>query len=157
MTEQDIHTYFTNFLKRNKYRITPERFEILDAIVSTKDHFDADDLFLRLKNDGSKVSRATVYNTLEILTECSIVARDHFGEKLARYEIIYGSEPHHHVVCQSCGKIEEFVDKRVDRLARDAAKTMEYALDSWVLHIYGLCSECSTKKKTPVQEINNEA
>jgi Fur family transcriptional regulator, ferric uptake regulator len=146
MPEKDIHTYFTNYLKRNKYRITPERFEVLDSILSTEDHFDADDLFLRLKNDGSKVSRATVYNTLDILTECSIVTRDHFGEKLARYELVYGNEPHHHIVCQSCGKIEEFVDKRVDRMARDAARTMDYELDSGVLHIYGICRDCSESK-----------
>ncbi len=152
MKDQDIIAYFTNYLRRNRYRITPERFEVLDAILATDDHFDADDLFLKLKNDGSKVSRATVYNTLDILTECSIVARDHFGEKLARYELIYGNEPHHHIVCQSCGKIEEFIDKRVDRLARDAAKTMEYQLESGVLHIYGICKDCMESRRPTAEK-----
>ncbi|MAT38472.1 MAG: transcriptional repressor [Ectothiorhodospiraceae bacterium] len=144
MHTQDVQKYFRTYLERNKYRATPERFDVLQAILSIKDHFDADELFLRMKNDGSKVSRATVYNTLDILTECAIVTRDHFGEKLARYELIYGNEPHHHIVCQSCGKIEEFIDKRVDRLARDAAQTMEYELQSGVLHIYGICSDCGS-------------
>ena len=142
---KNIRTYFRNYLQRHKYRVTPERFEVLDAVMKNPDHFDADNLFLQLKTSGSKVSRATVYNTLDILTECAIVTREHFGEKLARYELIYGNEPHHHIVCQSCGKIEEFIDKRVERLARDAAATMNYHIQSGVLHIYGICPDCQPK------------
>ncbi len=142
MKTTDPKEFFTHYLKRNKYRITPERFEILETVLHCDGHFDADELYLRMKNAGSKVSRATVYNTLDKLTECGIVARYRFGERLARYEIMFGNEHHHHIICRSCGKIEEFVDKRVERFAREAAMSMHYAFENTVLHIYGICGEC---------------
>lgn len=142
MKTPDPKDFFTQYLRRNKYRVTPERFEILDAVLECNGHFDADELFLKMKTLGSKVSRATVYNTLDKLTECGIVSRYRFGERLARYEIMYGNEHHHHVICRSCGKIEEFVDKRLERFARDAATTLKYSFQDTVLHIYGICSDC---------------
>jgi Fur family ferric uptake transcriptional regulator len=142
MKTTDPKEFFTQYLKRNKYRITPERFEILETVLHCDGHFDADELYLRMKNAGSKVSRATVYNTLDKLTECGIVARYRFGERLARYEIMFGNEHHHHIICRSCGKIEEFVDKRVERFAREAALSMRYGFENTVLHIYGVCHEC---------------
>lgn len=142
MKKTDPREFFTQYLRRNKYRVTPERFEILDAVLECNGHFDADELFLKMKSLGSKVSRATVYNTLDKLTECGIVSRYRFGERLARYEIMFGNEHHHHVICRSCGTIEEFVDKRVERLARDAARSLNYQFQDTVLHIYGLCERC---------------
>jgi Fur family ferric uptake transcriptional regulator len=142
MKTTDPTEFFTQYLKRNKYRITPERFEILETVLHCDGHFDADELFLRMKNAGSKVSRATVYNTLDKLTACGIVGRYRFGERLARYEIMFGTEHHHHIICSSCGKIEEFVDKRVERFAREAAVTLQYGFDNTVLHIYGVCQDC---------------
>ena len=146
MKKTDPKEFFTQYLKRNNLRITPERFEILEAVIHCDGHFDADELFLRMKNAGSKVSRATVYNTLDKLTECGIVARYRFGERLARYEIVFGNEHHHHIICSNCGKIEEFVDKRVERFARDAADSLHYGFEHTVLHIYGICRGCRTEK-----------
>ncbi len=146
MKTPDPKDFFTQYLKRNQYRITPERFEILESVLHCDGHFDADELFLRMKNAGSKVSRATVYNTLDKLTDCGIVARYRFGERLARYEIVFGSEHHHHIICRVCGKIEEFVDKRVERFARDAATSMKYGFQNTVLHIYGVCRDCQERK-----------
>jgi Fur family transcriptional regulator, ferric uptake regulator len=146
MEKPDIATYFTDYLKGQKLRVTPERFEVLDAVLAVNDHFDADQLFLRMKNAGSKVSRATVYNTLDKLTACGIIARYRFDERLAKYELIYESEPHHHMICRVCGRIEEFSDRRVDRLARDAASTMQFELSDAVLHIFGICPACATER-----------
>lgn len=138
----EVREYFTQYLKHNQHRVTVERFEVLDAVQSADGHFDADQLFLNMKNAGSKVSRATVYNTLEKLMDCGILARYQFGDRPMRYELMYDNEPHHHMICRSCGKIEEFVDRRVDRMARDAAETMHYELHDAALHIFGVCGEC---------------
>ncbi len=146
MSEPNAKSHFTEFLKRHQLRNTPERFEVLDAVLAHKSHFDADELFLRLKSGGSKVSRATVYNTLDKLTRCGIVSRYRFGENLSRYELVYGVEPHHHIICRSCGRIEEFSDRRVERLAEDAARTMGYQLHDHALHLYGLCSDCASSR-----------
>lgn len=147
MKINDPKAFFTDYLRNNNLRVTPERFEILDAVMACGGHFDADDLFLRMKSGGSKVSRATVYNTLDKLTLCGIISRYRFGERLARYELMYGNEHHHHLICRSCGRIEEFIDKRVDRFARDAARMMHFDFQDAVLHIYGLCKECAREGK----------
>lgn len=142
MITLDAKEYFTEYLRNKKHRITPERFEVLNAVIAYEGHFDADELYLDMKSSRSKVSRATVYNTLDKLLACGIISRYRFGEKLARYELVFGREPHHHIICRACGKIEEFSDKRVERLARDAAETMRYHLQDQVLHIFGLCHQC---------------
>ncbi len=143
MATSNINEFFTEYLRRRNLRVTPERCEILDAAMKNDEHFDADELYLQLKSQGSKVSRATVYNTLDRLTECGILARYRFGERLARYELIYGFEPHHHMICRSCGRIEEFSDKRVESLAGNAATNAGFAMHDAVLHIYGLCPNCN--------------
>ena len=78
---------FKNFLKSGNHRVTPERFEVLDAAVEYQGHFGADDLYIVMKNQKSRVSRATVYNTLELLVECNLVGKRNFGDNITRYEI----------------------------------------------------------------------
>ena len=148
MHTPDIKTYFNEYLKRNKLRVTPERLQVLDAAMRSESHFDADQLFLDLKKRGCKVSRATVYNTLEKLRDSGILVQYRFEARLARYEVAFANQPHHHVICRSCGTIEEFVDKRVDRMARDAAAYLQHELQDAVLHIYGICSACRTSTTT---------
>jgi len=145
MKQRDPETVFTDYLKKHHLRVTPERMAVLDAALESRAHFDADQLFLALKNKGSKVSRATVYNTLEKLREAGLLVKSRFGERLAKYEITLGTQPHHHLICRSCGRIEEFVDKRVDRMARDAAACLDHELEDAVLHIYGVCPSCRKK------------
>ena len=78
---------FQKFLKDGEYRITPERFEVLDAVMKWDDHFDADNLFIALKNNGSKVSRATVYKTLNLLHECGLVSRYRFSHINLKFHV----------------------------------------------------------------------
>ena len=147
MRKPDIKTYFNEYLKRNNLRITPERIEVLDAAMRSESHFDADQLFTDLKQRGSKVSRATVYNTLEKLRDSGILVQYRFEARLPKYEVAFANQPHHHLICRSCGTIEEFIDKRVDRMARDAAAFLQHELQDAVLHIYGICPACRPSPK----------
>jgi Fur family transcriptional regulator, ferric uptake regulator len=142
MRRPDIKTFFSQYLQRQRLRSTTERFDVLDAVLRQRGHFDADRLYLAMKGSGSKVSRATVYNTIEKLRACGILAQYRFSGRPATYELTYDVQPHHHMICTGCGSIEEFIDKRVDRLARDAAATMDHQLEDAILHIYGLCPAC---------------
>jgi Fur family transcriptional regulator, ferric uptake regulator len=144
--QPEIRSHFIQYLKRTQCRVTTERVEILDAAISERGHFDADTLYVRLKQQGSKVSRATVYNTLDKLRDSGIVSRSRFGERHATYEVAFDAQPHHHMICSVCGAIEEFIDKRVDRLARDAATTMRHTLTDAILHVYGVCPRCASKE-----------
>src|SRR5690348_638833 len=96
------HEHFRRFLQEGQYRITPERFDVLDAVLAWNDHFDADNLFIYLKNNGSKVSRATVYKTLALLHECGLVSRYRFSQGHAQYEKTTDRPHHDHMVCTKC-------------------------------------------------------
>ncbi|MEP7234957.1 MAG: transcriptional repressor [Ignavibacteriota bacterium] len=110
---------FRKFLKDGEYRNTPERFEVLDAVMKWDDHFDADNLFIWLKNNGSKVSRATVYKTLNLLHECGLVSRYRFSQGHAQYEKTIDRPHHDHLICTTCGKIIEFDNSRVIQMQND--------------------------------------
>jgi len=85
---------FKQFLKLEKHRVTPERFEVLNAALDYKGHFGADDLYVEMKTKKSNVSRATVYNTLELLAKCEIIAKRNFGDGKVNYEASFEKTNH---------------------------------------------------------------
>ena len=138
------HEHFRKFLQEGQYRITPERFDVLDAVLAWNDHFDADNLFIYLKNNGSKVSRATVYKTLSLLHECGLVSRYRFSQGHAQYEKTTDRPHHDHMVCTKCGKIVEFENSRVERLQDDACAQLGFTPMYHSFQIFGVCLECRT-------------
>ncbi len=130
------------FLRKGGYRVTSERFEVLNAVNTTNGHFDADELFLKLKKGGSKVSRATVYNTLDVLEECELVFKTRLKDHGSRYEKAFGRAHHDHLVCISCGKIIEFINENIETAQQNIAKKFKFRLVSHSHQIFGLCSEC---------------
>jgi len=131
-----------DFLRKEGYRVTSERFEVLDAVNTTTGHFDADELFLKLKKDGSKVSRATVYNTLDVLEECQLVFKTRLKDHGSRYEKAFGRSHHDHLVCIDCGNIIEFINKDIEAAQQNIARKFKFLLVSHSHQIFGLCSEC---------------
>lgn len=133
---------FEKFLKRGNYRITPERFDVLEAVITTGGHFDVDQLYLKLKSAGSKVSRATVYNTLDLLLQCGLISKYRFGENHSRFEKAFGRPHHDHLICLECGEIIEFVSDRLAKLQADICKKKNFMAQSSTLQIFGKCSKC---------------
>ena len=86
MKNQKASEIFREYLKKGKNRITPERFEVMDAALVQEGHFGADDLYIQMKNRKSRVSRATVYKTLELLVQCDLISKRNFGDNISRYE-----------------------------------------------------------------------
>jgi len=128
-----------------KQRSTPERFAILDAVLETQGHFDAESLYYRLISSGTKISRATVYNTLELLKECGLVSKYRFAENISRYEKAFGRPQHHHLICLECGDIIEFVHDRLERIQQEACSERGFAPQSSSLQIFGTCAKCRKK------------
>ena len=137
---------FQGFLKRGKNRITPERFEILDAVIEFEGHFSADELYVYMKNNNSLVSRATVYNTLEKLTECQLVSIRNFGDNLKKYESNFKKQNHDHIICLDCGRIIEIFDNNLQAMPEKICA--EYGLEP-VSYSFNIFSRCKNYKNCP--------
>ena len=137
---------FRKYLKTGNYRITPERFQVLEAIMNYEGHFDADGLFLEMKSKGAKVSRATVYNTLELLQDCGLVSKYRFGENHSRYEKALGRPHHDHLICLECGDIIEFVSEKLSKIQVDVCRENSFKSQTSTLQIFGTCKKCQEKE-----------
>ncbi|CAN5481201.1 transcriptional repressor [soil metagenome] len=115
MVSETIRNLFIDYLKKHSHRITNERFLILDTALSMEGHFNADELYLKMKNDMINVSRATVYKTLDLMSECDILTKHNFKGERTRYETKVGRNNHYHIICVACNKIIEFEDPQIEK------------------------------------------
>jgi Fur family ferric uptake transcriptional regulator len=136
------------FLKEKKLRPTRERFLLLDEIMRTAGHFDADKLFASMTARGVKVSRATVYNTLDLFVECGLISKYRFGENHSRFEKAFGRPRHDHLICLECGDIIEFVSERLDKLQQEVCLDHKFKPHNSTLQIFGICTRCQARRKS---------
>ncbi|MEM1270539.1 MAG: Fur family transcriptional regulator [Bacteroidota bacterium] len=143
----EVRGIFQAYLKDSNLRQTPERFAILDAVYETEGHFDADELYLKLKESGTRVSRATVYNTLDLLLGCNLVGKHQFGQNQAKYERAYSYWQHDHLICIDCNEIFEFCDPRIHGIQEMVAGIYEFNIKHHSLEMYGHCARKSCQNK----------
>src|SRR5205809_3239156 len=110
---------FQGFLAKQGLKLTRERTALLREIFATHYHFEADELLFKMKEKGVKISRATVYRTLELLVKSGMVRRVHLGEDHYHYEHVRGDSHHDHLICTTCGGVIEFHDEELERLQRE--------------------------------------
>jgi Fur family ferric uptake transcriptional regulator len=136
---EEVMHIFTNHLIQNNLRRTPERYTILEEIYKNDKHFDAEDLYIRMKNNSFNVSRATVYNTLDLLVNCELVLKHQFGQNHAQYEKSYHTRQHDHLICSDCGKVIEFCDPRIQQIKDTIGQIFSHEIHHHALTLYGRC------------------
>ncbi len=139
---EEIKNIFSAHLETKGLRKTPERFAILEEIYSRTDHFDAESLYTHILKKNYRVSRATVYNTLELLLTCDLITKHQFGKNLAQYEKSYGYKQHDHIICVDCKKVVEFCDPRIQQIQSMMGDLLNFKITHHSLNMYGICGSC---------------
>jgi Fur family ferric uptake transcriptional regulator len=138
---------FREYIKSQGLRKTPEREQIIEEIFSLHDHFDVDELFLRLRNKKKRVSKASLYRAIPLLIESGLIREVYFEDGHLHYEHIYGHEDHSHLRCNRCGRIIEFADEEIVTLQKRIGKRYNFAVTAHRFELFGYCPRCTRRDR----------
>lgn len=143
--KETVRGTFEQYLQNKGLRKTQERFAILDAIYSIDGHFTMDQLLEMFESSKFRVSRATLYNTMELLVDAHLVVRHKFNNN-SQYEKSYAATAHFHRICMACGTVTEVTDEKL-RAVIENTHCKGFTIAHTSLYIYGMCSRCVAARR----------
>jgi len=147
MPQEDIHIakkLLKEHIENNKLRMIPKRFSILEHIYSYEEkHFRVDSLYEYMQKQGCKTSRATLYNTMDLLLDAKLIKKHQFLPGVSVYERFVNKKTHHHYICTKCGRIQDLRDEGVISTAVQTKRIAKFKQTGFSLCIYGICSACA--------------
>lgn len=141
---EKLHYTFSEYLKNNKLRNTAERDAIFSKICDTEELFTLETILQQLEDENFRVSRASIYNTMELLLDSKIVVRHQFAYTQVYYELKYLSDEHHYVVCTNCGTVQIIKNEKFNNIF-SRYKIPKFTTEYHSLYFYGICSKCKYK------------
>lgn len=137
---------FTGYLEQKKLRKTEERYTILELICALTNHFDIFTLHEKLEEQNFHVSKATLYNTIDLLVEAGLVVRHQITPQSVQYELRVLADTHQHLICTKCGDVREIRDQALKADMKNL-KVSRFTPEYYCLYVYGICSKCTFKMR----------
>ncbi len=131
------------------YKLTPQREATLTVLLEREsDHLSAEEIFLLVKDKAPDIGLATVYRTLELLSELSIVDKINFGDGVSRYDLRKEGVDHfhHHLVCMECGSVEEIIEDLLGDVEKIVEDDWGFDVKDHRLTFHGICKQCQKSK-----------
>lgn len=144
---EKAYRVFTDYITENGLKLTPQRRLIARVFLAQSGHLSTEELYDKVRAQDTTVGQATVYRTLKLLCGSGLAREEHFGDGVARYEVLIGQDHHDHLICTSCKRQIEAVDPGIEKLQEELAKRHGFKLSSHYMYLYGTCADCLKKGK----------
>src|SRR5690606_11197854 len=138
-------------LQTQGYKLTPQREATVRVLLENEqDHLSAEDVFMLVKDKFPEIGLATVYRTLELLSEMQVVEKMNFGDGVARYDLRNDDNHHHHhhLICIQCGAVDEIMEDWLEPLEEKLKKEFNFTVLDHRLDFQGICHRCNEQKNS---------
>ncbi len=139
---EELDRILDRYMAERGLKSTRQRSLIIDIFFKMHGHLSVEDVWSRVRQDDPRVSVATVYRTMKLLSESGLAHARNFGDGQTRYEPAVGREHHDHLICTRCGTIIEFENDQIERMQDAVARRHGFKVTSHKMELYGLCKSC---------------